>query len=91
MKVSVCNAVDSDEAEAPRVLIVQPNRGYLAVLARRPGRQPNGFRTSRTTQLQELKGAQRGRSLGPTDDVKMRSSRKSREMRSSERPQVVPK
>ena len=35
MKVSVCNAVDTDEAEAPRVLIVQPNRGYLAVLARR--------------------------------------------------------
>ena len=36
MKVSVCNAVDASEApEAPRVLIVQPNRNYLAVLARR--------------------------------------------------------
>ena len=36
MMVSVCNAVDAGEApEAPRVLIVQPNRNYLAVLARR--------------------------------------------------------
>ena len=36
MKVSVCNAVDTNAVpEAPRVLIVQPNRNYLAVLARR--------------------------------------------------------
>ncbi len=36
MKVSVCNAAGtSDAPETPRVLIVQPNRNYLAVLARR--------------------------------------------------------